>query len=115
MFWKLKRNCEHTSYKLEADFTADPIWCKDCGENLDIEEFPISDKLQGILIKWVLEYGKWIDIETDTLNENGLKLEESHNQKGLQLLHDLKNELGEKYPIIFVPSKSGHQYKNLGK
>jgi hypothetical protein len=113
MFWKLKRKCKHTSYKFEADFMADPIWCKNCGENLDIEEFPISDKLQEELMEWVSEYGEWIDLESDSLKENGLKLEESHNEKGLQLFQEVKKQLGEKYPIVFVSSKSAQLYNIL--
>ncbi|MUL30783.1 hypothetical protein Bmeg_01869 [Bacillus megaterium] len=31
-----KEKCKHNTYKLEADFSADPIWCNDCGENLDL-------------------------------------------------------------------------------
>ena len=37
------------------------------------------------LMEWVLVYGNWIDLETDSLKENGLKLQENHNGKGLQL------------------------------
>jgi hypothetical protein len=100
-------NCKITnSFKFEADFSADPIWCNVCGWNLDIEDFPLSDKLQEELIEWVKEYGKWIDLETDTLIENGLNLVENHNEKGLQLFQEVKKQLGEKYPIVFVPSKS---------
>ncbi|MFJ8260824.1 hypothetical protein ACIQ4I_02545 [Rummeliibacillus sp. NPDC094406] len=113
MIWKQKKNCEHASYKFEADFTADPIWCKDCGENLDIDEFPLSDKLQQELWEWGAEYGKWIDLDTDSLKENGLKLEKNHNEKGLQLFQEVKKQLGEKYPIVFVPSKSAQLYNIL--
>ncbi|MGE6259085.1 hypothetical protein ACQKCU_14455 [Heyndrickxia sporothermodurans] len=96
--------CEYTnSFKLEADFSTDPIWCNVCGWNLDIEEFPLSDSLQKELLEWVSEYGKWIDLETDSLKENGLKLQGNHNKKGLQLFQKVKKQLGEKYPIIFVP------------
>jgi len=42
-----------------------------CGENLDIEVFPLIDELQEELMEWVSEYGKWIDFETDSLKENG--------------------------------------------
>ncbi|MBT2722622.1 hypothetical protein [Bacillus sp. ISL-46] len=105
MFWKKRRNCKHTSYKFEADFVADPIWCNDCGENLDIEEFPLTDELREQLMDWVSEYGKWIDLETDLLEENGLQLVENHNEKGLQLLQEMKKQLGEQYPIVFVPSE----------
>lgn len=39
--------CEFTnSFKIEADFGADPIWCNQCGWNLDIEEFPLTDNLK---------------------------------------------------------------------
>ncbi|WP_251028986.1 hypothetical protein [Bacillus sp. ISL-40] len=81
MFWKKRRNCKHTSYKFEADFVADSIWCNDCGENLDIEEFPLTDELREQLMDWVSEYGKWIDLETDLLEENGLQLVGNHNEK----------------------------------
>ena len=98
--------CKFTnSFKLEADFSADPIWCNVCGWNLDIEEFPISDKLQEELFEWEKEYGKWIDLETDSLKENGLKLQENHNKKGLQLFQEVRKQLEQQYQIIFVPSK----------
>ncbi|SMQ85035.1 hypothetical protein SAMN05444673_6332 [Bacillus sp. OV166] len=97
--------CEFTnSFKLEADLVADPIWCNVCGWNLEIEDFPLSDKLREELLQWVSEYGKWIDLETDSLKENGLKQQENHNEKGLQLFQEVKKQLGEKYPIIFVPT-----------
>lgn len=98
--------CKFTnSFKLQADFLADPIWCNICGWNLDIEEFPLSDNLKKELLEWVSEYGKWIDLEKDSLKESGIKLQENHNEKGLQLFQKVKKELGEKYPIIFVPSE----------
>lgn len=105
MIWKWEKNCKHTSYKFEADFAADPIWCNECGENFDIEEFPLTDELQEKLMQWISEYGKWIDLETDSLTENGLKLVENHNEKGIQLFQEVKKQLGEQYPIVFVPSK----------
>ncbi|MEC1375629.1 hypothetical protein P9D39_15110 [Heyndrickxia oleronia] len=98
--------CNFTSsFKLEADFSADPIWCNICGWNLDIEEFPLSDNLMKELMEWVLVYGNWIDLETDSLKENGLKLQENYNEKGLQLWKKVKKELGDKGQIIFVPSE----------
>jgi len=106
--------CKFTnSFKLEADFSADPIWCNVCGWNLDIEDFPLSDNLQKELWEWVLEYGKWIDLEKDSLKENGFKLEDDHNEKGLQLFKEVKIQLGENFPIVFVPSKSAQLYNNL--
>ncbi|WP_397538674.1 hypothetical protein [Rummeliibacillus pycnus] len=115
MIWNVKENCKHTSYKFEADFVADPIWCKDCGVNFDIEDFTLSDKLQEELREWGSEYGKWIDLETDSLKEDGLILEENHNEKGLQLFHEVKKQLGEKYPIVFVPSRYSTTVVHLEK
>jgi hypothetical protein len=71
----------------------------------DIENFPLSNKIQEELFEWVSEYGEWIDLETDSLKENGLKLQANHNEKGLKLFQEVKKQLGEKYQIIFVPSK----------
>ena len=110
---EFKRKCKHTAFKFEADFVADPIWCKDCGVNLDIEEFSLSDKLQEELWNWGLEYGKWLDLETDSLKENGLIIEKKYNEQGLKLFQKVKKELGEKYPIVFVPANSAQQYKSL--
>ena len=44
-------NCEFTnSFKLEADFVADPIWCNVCGWNLDMDDFPLTDNLKDDFI-----------------------------------------------------------------
>lgn len=101
MFWKRNRNCKHTSFKFEADFVADPIWCNDCGENLDIEDFPLSENLREALLEWGSVYGKWI------------KTRGNHNEKGFELFQEVRKLLGEKYPIIFVPSKSAKLYNIL--
>ena len=65
------------------------------------------------LLEWVSEYGKWIDLETDLLKENGVKLEEWYNEKGVRLFQEVKKQLGEKYPIVFVPSNSAQLYSEL--
>lgn len=31
--------------KVEADFSAEPLWCAKCYTNLDIEDFSLSDSL----------------------------------------------------------------------
>ncbi|MFF2596799.1 hypothetical protein ACFVSZ_25900 [Priestia megaterium] len=103
MFFKNLFNqekCKHNTYKLEADFSADPIWCNNCGENLDLEE-------------WTDDYGNWIDFDTDSLRENGMETETEYNRKGQQLFEEVKKQLGTDYPIVFVPSKSGELYKDL--
>jgi hypothetical protein len=44
--------CKEESYGLvlEADFGADPIWCKRCGCNLDLDEVPLTQELKNELI-----------------------------------------------------------------
>ncbi|MBU8691238.1 hypothetical protein KM918_28580 [Priestia megaterium] len=108
-----RNKCKHSVYKLEADFHADPIWCYDCGENLEIDHFPLSQDLQEELEEWTDNYGDWIDFNTDSLKENGLDMEKKHNVKGLQLFKQVKKQLGKDYSIIFVPSKSGKWYLEL--
>ena len=65
------------------------------------------------LLEWVSEYGKWIDLETDLLKENGVKLEEWHNEKGVRLFQEVVKQLGGKYPIVFVPSNSAQLYSGI--
>ena len=118
MFFKKlwsNKNCKHDTYKLEADFSTDPIWCNKCGENLDIEDFSLSNILQQELECWVSNYGNWIDFDTDSLKEKGIEMENEHNKKGLDLLQKIKEELGVDYPIIFSPSTSGELYQGVKK
>lgn len=43
--------------KVEVEFSADPLWCKKCFTNLDIEEFSIPVTLVEELYEWVEDYG----------------------------------------------------------
>lgn len=82
-----RKKCGHSKFKLEADFGGDPIWCNTCSENLDIDDFPISEELKDELFDWMIQYKK---IPMD-----------QHNLKGTVLLSKLKGELGAEYPIVF--------------
>jgi len=85
-------NCKFTnSFKLEADFAADPIWCNICGWNLDIDEFPLTDNLKDELYQWTKQYKKI------PINE--------HNAIGKNLTGKVKEELGSDYRIVFIPDK----------
>jgi hypothetical protein len=85
-------NCEFTnSFKLEADFVADPIWCNVCGWNLDIDDFPLTDNLKNDLYQWTEQYKKI------PINE--------HIAIGQNLTEKVKEELGSEYRIIFIPYK----------
>ncbi|MBS2968135.1 hypothetical protein J9317_05115 [Metabacillus sp. KIGAM252] len=96
---------------MEADFSADPIWCSKCEENLDIDNFPLSEELKEELAEWIGDYGEWIDMEKDTLMPGGLELEGKHDERGLELFNKVKASLGEGFPIVFVPSPLGQWYK----
>lgn len=110
---KLKCGCQNysiTNLNLEADF-ADPLWCAKCGHNLDLENLPISPQLMKEIEEWSIRYGKWIDLDTDTIVDNGIELENKHNSEGLKIYEKLKYELGTKYKLIFSPSTTVKLYK----
>ncbi|MEK4013793.1 hypothetical protein [Peribacillus sp. FSL M8-0224] len=98
--------------KVEGDVGADPIWCNQCGCNLDIDDLPISDTLTTELIEWVNRYGEWIDWDEDKLLPNGIELEEEHNKQGLTLTEKTEKELEGKYRIKFSPSIMARMYAN---
>ncbi|MEH7885206.1 hypothetical protein V7654_12905 [Bacillus sp. JJ1609] len=84
--------CEFTnSFKIEADFVADAIWCNQCGENLDMEDFPITDNLKTELGQWTGLYKKI------SINE--------HDSIGEHLTGKVKEELGNEYTILFIPDR----------
>lgn len=100
------KNGETFELKLEGDVGADPLWCNQCGCNLDLDEVPISQFLKEELMEWVMNYGEWIDWEKDSLVPNAKVMEEVHNQSGSELLEKLKKELGGKYSVTFSPSRT---------
>ncbi|NBI28642.1 hypothetical protein ERL59_06705 [Chengkuizengella sp. YPA3-1-1] len=110
----MKCGCQNptTDLKLEADFLTDPIWCTICGYNLDPEDLSISPELLEIIEDWVSRYGEWIDIDTDTLVDRGIELEDEHNKEGIKIYEKLKIELGFKYELIYSPSVSARSYTN---
>lgn len=65
--------------KVESDVGADPLWCCYCGCNLEIGDMPFTKKLESELWEWAIQYGRWIDWDSDTLLPEGAKLEDEHN------------------------------------
>jgi hypothetical protein len=81
-----REECNHPTLKIEADFSADPIWCNVCGDNLDIDDFTLSEGLKEELFNWIRDYKK---IPMDLQNKVGKELTEK-----------VKAEIGKDYPII---------------
>ncbi|PEC20467.1 hypothetical protein COM96_19355 [Bacillus cereus] len=106
-------NKETFDLKVEGDVDTDPIWCNQCGCNFDIEEVPISENLKDELMKWAMQYGKWIDWSKDTLRSKGIELENEHNKLCLSLTDKVKKALGVKYKVSFSPSSSARMYAGL--
>ena len=96
--------------KVEGDVGADAIWCDECYSNFDIYNMPISKSLRAELIKWAQQYGEWIDWSKDELYQNGIEMEEDHNQSGILLTAEVRKELGETYTVKFSPSSSAKMY-----
>lgn len=107
------RNKETFDLKVEGEVDTDPIWCNHCGCNFDIEEVPISEDLREELMKWAMQYGKWMDWSADTLLSNGIQLEKKHNEHGQLLTDKVKKELSGKYQVSFSPSTSARMYAGL--
>lgn len=89
--------------KVEADFSADPLWCAKCYMNLDIEDFSLSESLLKALFEWIGDYGTWIDWETDGVVAGGVALEAAHNERGVVLTELVKQQLSQ-FDIVFSPS-----------
>ena len=89
--------------KVEADFSADPLWCHKCSTNLDSEDFPLSEALKKELFEWVDAYGTWIDWETDGIVAGGVDMETAHNARGAELTERVRKELPQ-YEVHFSPS-----------
>ena len=106
----LCRSGEAKEFKIEGDVGVGPIWCNQCGCNLDIEDIPISEELAEELSLWAAKYGEWIDWKIDKLLPNGIELEDKFNQIGVALTEKLKRELGGKYKMTFMPSSSARFY-----
>ncbi|WP_163580238.1 hypothetical protein [Gracilibacillus saliphilus] len=95
--------CKELSHlKIEADFGADPIWCYQCGYNLDIEFLPLSDSLKQELIVWVLDLEKWYDWEKGQLIKSKRHLAHQHNHLGEILTEKVKQELAPSLNVFFV-------------
>ncbi|MRX73746.1 hypothetical protein GJU40_16515 [Bacillus lacus] len=96
--------------KVEGDVGADPIWCNQCGCNLDLEYVPISNELKSELTEWITKYGEWINWDIDRIIPNGIEMEEEHIKQGAKLTEKVKEELLGKYRIKFSPSTMARSY-----
>lgn len=94
--------CKEESYDLvlEADFGADPIWCRKCGCNLNLDEVPLTQELKDELMSWVRVYSNSVLDETEYIYE----VSHQHNKNGMKLLEKIQSELGDKYTISYKPS-----------
>ena len=107
--------CNETYHlRVEADIGADPIWCKRCYCNFDIEDVPISTELKSELMAWVMKYGEWIDWGNDRIFPNGIELEDKHNMQGIGLTEKVQKELEGKYNVSFKPSTFARKQANKG-
>ncbi|MGE7839665.1 hypothetical protein ACQKNX_02630 [Lysinibacillus sp. NPDC093712] len=97
-------NCkELVQIKVEADFGSDPLWCKVCGFNLDMDKMQIPPSLKIQLRSWINDYGVWVKWDSDSLIVEGENLEKQHNELGLKLTEKVINEL-KNINIVFQPS-----------
>lgn len=89
--------------KVTGDIAADPIWCQQCGCNLELEELPISRLLKVQLQTWVLTYGEWLDWDTEENLPNADELVKEFNTIGKLLTTNVKIELDERLQVNYEP------------
>lgn len=90
-------------FKVEADFSAEPLWCAECFTNLQSDRFSLPEALMTALYEWIGDYGTWIDWETDGVVAGGVELEAAHNKRGAELTELVKQELPQ-FDVVFSPS-----------
>ena len=90
--------------KVEADISADPLWCGRCFANLDIDHFALPTELKQELQAWIDDYGKWIDWENDGIVQGGVLMDQQHNERGALLTVEVKIALRDQYDVVFSPS-----------
>ncbi|MGN7477290.1 hypothetical protein ACTHOQ_05500 [Solibacillus silvestris] len=90
--------------KVEADISADPLWCGRCFANLDMNDFPLPPELKKELQAWIADYGQWIDWENDGIVKGGALMEEQHNMRGVVLAGRVKLTLEDQYDVVFAPA-----------
>lgn len=95
---------------VQADFSAEPLWCAECFTNFNSERFSLPESLLNALTEWIYDYGKWIDFETDKVVTNGVALEAAHNARGAELTEQVKQQLPQ-YDIVFSPSTYAVRYQ----
>ncbi|KOS66720.1 hypothetical protein AEA09_18505 [Lysinibacillus contaminans] len=98
-------NCKKalTTFIIEGDFGADPLWCGQCLANLELEEMPLSEALVTELTTWMCDFGEWIDIENDSFIEGAEHLAQAHDGQGTQLAQKVAAELGTGVTVKFSP------------
>lgn len=99
--------------KVEADFSADPLWCNKCYGNLELDDFPLSKTLKTELLEWVAAYGTWIEWETDGIVAGGVIMEAQHNVRGAELTKQVKRELEGQYEVVFSPSTFAKRHSEI--
>ena len=101
---KLCRCQKIKQVKVEADISADPLWCGRCFSNLDIDYFALPLELKQELKAWIDDYGKWIVWENDGIVQGGVSMEQQHNERGALLTVEVKIALRDQYDVVFSPS-----------
>ena len=92
-----------TRLLVEGEFGADPVWCAECQYNIELDELAIPNELMDELLHWGNRFGEWIDIEQNTMLENGDALHAAHNEEGTRLAKKLQLALAG-VTVTFQPS-----------
>jgi hypothetical protein len=94
--------CDETFHILvEAEVSADPVWCGKCHANLGLDEFPISEELKKELMNWNMDFDKHLPAH----EYNGVtkSFAKRLNEEGEKLTQRLSEELPRSYTVQYRP------------
>ncbi|WP_353856350.1 DUF1835 domain-containing protein [Bacillus sp. Bos-x628] len=91
--------------KIEGTYDVEPFQCGYCQCPLEKDDVPLSDALFLDICKWNIQYGCWLDEETEDLLPDGMELEKKFNQEGERIIEKMKHALSPAYQIEYIPSE----------
>jgi len=69
------------------------------GYNINLDKFPISENLKSLIISAQNDFENLVDLNFKAKNDKKLEADQL-NKKCIEIIHLLKNELGDEFSII---------------
>lgn len=86
---------------VEAEVSADPVWCNRCKANLDLELIPITEELKEELTEWNTAFGD--HLASNQYDGITASFAEWLNEQGEILTQKLSRALSKRYVVRYCP------------